>query len=75
MPYTNMIINGTVLAHNFSTPAALFLFFVFVAVVNVALGLLRQNWALRRSELAVVYIMATLATAIPTIGFTEYVRV
>ena len=26
VPYTNMIIKGTVMAHNFSTPAALFVF-------------------------------------------------
>ena len=71
VPYTNMIINGTLLAHNFSTPAALFLFFVFTGAINVLLGLLRPGFALARGELAVVYIMAMLATSIPTIGFTE----
>ncbi len=71
VPYTNMIIKGTVMAHNFSTPAGLFAFFVFVALINVALGLLGPGCALNRSELAVVYIMAMLATSIPTIGFTE----
>ena len=71
VPYTNMIINGTLLAHNFSTPAALFLFFVFTGGINVLLGLLRPGFALARGELAVVYIMAMLATSIPTIGFTE----
>ena len=70
-PYTNMIINGTLMAHNFSTPAALFLFFVFLLFVNVLLGLLQPRLALDRAELAVVYIMAMLATAIPTVGFTE----
>jgi hypothetical protein len=71
VPYTNMIINGTVMAHNFSTPAALFVFFVFVILINVGLGLVRADWRLSRPELAVVYIMAMLATSIPTIGFTE----
>ncbi len=71
VPYTNMIIDGAVMAHNFSTPAALFVFFVFVALINVFLGLIRPGFALTRLELAVVYIMAMLATAIPTIGFTE----
>ena len=70
-PYTNMIINGTLMAHNFSTPAALFLFFVFLLFVNVLLGRLHPRLALARAELAVVYIMAMLATAIPTVGFTE----
>ena len=71
VPYTNMIIDGAVMAHNFSTPAALFLFFVFTGLINVVLGLLRPGLALRRPELAVVYIMGMIATAIPTIGFTE----
>ncbi len=68
-----MIIKGTRLAHNFSTPAALFVFFIFVAIINVILGALRRSFALSRPELATVYIMAMIATAIPTIGFSEYV--
>ena len=71
VPYTNMIIKGTVMAHNFSTPAALFVFFVFVFLINTSLALLGPRVALSRSELAVVYIMAMLATSVPTIGFTE----
>ena len=71
VPYTNMIIKGTVMAHNFSTPAALFVFFAFAFLINTALALLGPRFALSRSELAVVYIMAMLATSIPTIGFTE----
>ena len=71
VPYTNIIINGTVLAHNFSTPAALFVFFVFLILINLRLGLGQPRFALTRPELAVVYIMAMLATSIPTIGFTE----
>ena len=71
VPYTNMIIKGTVMAHNFSTPAALFVFFVFAFLINTALALLGPGFALSRSELAVVYIMAMLATSIPTVGFTE----
>ncbi len=71
IPYTNMIINGTLLAHNYSTPIALFLFFIFVLFVNALLGLLQPRLALVRAELAVVYIMALLSTSIPTVGFTE----
>ncbi len=68
-----MIIKGSLLAHNLSTPAALFVFLVFVAVINVILGSLRRSFALSRSELATVYIMAMIATVIPTIRFTGYV--
>lgn len=71
LPYTNMIIKGGLLAHNFSTPAALFCFFLFVGVINVGLGLARRTWELQHGELATVYIMAMLATAIPTVGFSE----
>ena len=72
LPYTNMIIKGSLLAHNLNTPAALFVFFIFVGIVNVVLGFIRRRQALSPPELAVVYIMAMLATAIPTIGFSEY---
>lgn len=71
LPYSNMIIKGAVLGHNFNTPAAIFTFFLFVAVINVALGLVRRTWELDPAELATVYIMAMLATAIPEVGFSE----
>ena len=73
VPYSNMVIKGTVLAHNFSTPVALFIFFVLVLCLNPLLHLFHRGLALSRGELAVVYIMAMVATSIPTIGFTEYV--
>ena len=72
LPYTNMIIKGSLLAHNLNTPAALFVFFIYVGIINVVLGFIRRRYALAPPELAVVYIMAMLATAIPTIGFSEY---
>lgn len=73
VPYSNMVIKGTVLAHNFSVPAALFVFFVLVAGINPLLHRLHPRFALHRAELAVVFIMAMVATSIPTIGFSEYV--
>ena len=72
LPYTNMIIKGALLAHNFNTPAALFMSFLFIGIVNVVLGLMKRSWTFAPAELAVVYIMAMLATSIPTIGFSEY---
>ena len=71
-PYTNMIIKGSLLAHNANTPIALFTFFLFVGVLNVALRLARRSWVFDPGELATVYIMAMLATAVPTVGFAEY---
>ena len=40
-PYGNMIIRGSYMALNISTPIAFFIFFVLVGGVNVALRLLR----------------------------------
>ena len=70
-PYANMIIRGSYMALNISTPIAFFLFFLLVGVVNVALRLMRANWALRPPELALVYIMMIVASTVPTKGFTE----
>ena len=72
VPYSSMIIKGTLLAQSYSTPAALFVFFIFLAIINVILGALRRSFALSSAELATVYIMAMIATAIPTFGFSEY---
>ena len=71
--YINMIMKGSLLGHNVNTPGALLFFFVFVSFINVLLGLISRHLALRRTELATVYIMLLVANSIPTIGFTQYV--
>ena len=71
VPASNIVINGSLMAHNFSTPAALFLFLILVLFVNSLLGRFVKPLALGRQELAVVYVMAMLATSIPTVGFVE----
>ena len=72
-PYTNMIIKGSLMAHNSNTPAALFTFFFLILGLNAVarLGRMRQS-IFRPGELATIYIMAMMATAIPTVGFSEY---
>ena len=70
-PYGNMIIRGSYMALNISTPIAFFIFFVLVGGVNVALRLLRVSWALRPAELVLIYIMMIIAATVPTKGFTE----
>ena len=70
--YGSLILRSSRMAMNFNTPAAVFFFFVLVGIVNVVLGLIRRDFALNRAELLVVYIMMIAATAIPTMGFTEY---
>ena len=71
-PYANMVIRGSYMALDFSTPGAIFLFFVLTGGLNVFLGLLSPTLALSRRELLVVYIMMITASAIPTMGLVEY---
>jgi hypothetical protein len=63
-PYNDMIIKGTGLAVWSLTPAAIFLFFLLVAVVNVLLRLIHPPLALQRGELAVSFILILLANTL-----------
>lgn len=71
-PYGNMVIRGSYMAADFSTAGAIFLFFLLAGMVNVGLGMLSPALALQRGELIVVYIMMIVASAIPTMGLSEY---
>ena len=68
-PYGNMIIRGSYMALNISTPIAFFIFFVLVGGVNVVLRLMRVSWALQPAELVLIYIMMIIAATVPTKGF------
>jgi len=63
-PYNDMIIKGTGLAVWSLTPAAIFLFFLLVAVVNVILRLIHPPLALQRGELAVSFVLILLANTL-----------
>lgn len=63
-----MVIHGSYMAIDFSAAAAVFLFFVWTAGVNPLLGRVRRQWAYRRDELRVMYVMMLVACAIPTMG-------
>jgi|TARA_B110000495_G_C22821488_1_gene479523 hypothetical protein len=71
-PYGNMVIRGSYLALAFSTPGAIFLFFLLVGPLNFLAGKLHRGLALARPELLVVYTMLIIASAIPTMGLSEY---
>ena len=67
-PYVLHKMHASYMALDFSTPAAIFLFFVLVFLVN---GVLRWvGLALNAGELLVVYVMMIVATSIPTMGMT-----
>ncbi|MEE2657934.1 MAG: DUF6785 family protein [Candidatus Latescibacterota bacterium] len=70
--YGNMVIRGSYMALDFSAAGALFLFFLLVGVLNVAAHWMNPAFALRRDELIVVYIMLIVASALPTMGLSEY---
>jgi len=67
-PYVLHVMHASYMDIDFSTPAAIFLFFVLVFILNVILRPLRL--ALNAGELVVVYIMMLVATTIPTMGMT-----
>ena len=68
VPYGGMVIKGSRLGLSACTPAAFFLFFVFMLTAQVVLGVVKRAWLLKPGELIVVFIMMTMATAIPTRG-------
>jgi hypothetical protein len=70
-PYGTHIIHGSYMALDFSTPGAVFLFFVLVALVNGALRRWRPAAALSGPELIVAYVMMILASAIVTMGLSS----
>ncbi|MEE3039222.1 MAG: DUF6785 family protein [Candidatus Latescibacterota bacterium] len=67
-PYENLVISGSPLHFDYSTPAAVFFFLLFLLVVNPAVALLRWRWRFSSAELATVYIMAAVACTLPTNG-------
>lgn len=72
-PYATMVLRGSTMALDFSTPGAIFLLFVLVAGPNLLLRRFRPKLALSPAELITVYIMMVIASAIPTMGLTAQV--
>lgn len=72
IPYNDMVIYGEGLANDFSTPGAFFLFFILVGIINVILKKIKRNFALTEQELLVIFIMMIVASAIPSMGLSEY---
>ena len=70
--YGGNVIGGSLLDANFTTGAALFLFFILVGGVNTLLRASKKSWVLRRGELATIYVMMMVACAIPTVGLMGY---
>ena len=69
-PYNEMMVKGSRLGLSSLTPAAFFLFFVWLIAINPLLKTFAPKFALRRGELLLVFGMMMVATAIPTRGVT-----
>lgn len=70
VPYGTLILRGSYMDLDFSTPGAIFLLFVITALLNPLLGLAGRRLKLGPRELIVVYVMTLLACSIPTMGLT-----
>ena len=71
-PYGVMLLKGSFMARNSSSPAAIFLFFILALVANVLLAALKRGLALSRADLVMVYAMLLMAVAVPTQAFVGY---
>ena len=67
-PYEHLLVFGSPLHLDYSTPAAVFFFLLFLLIVNPAAALLRWRWRFSGAELATVYVMAAVACTLPTNG-------
>ncbi|MDA0337982.1 MAG: hypothetical protein O2782_22665, partial [bacterium] len=67
-PYENLLISGSPMHFDYSSPGAVFFFLLFLLIVNPVVALLRWRWRFSAAELATVYIMAAVACTLPTEG-------
>lgn len=70
VPYGTLILRGSYMDLDFSTPGAIFVLFVFTALLNPLLFRLSRRFALSSREMLVVYVMSLMACSIPTMGLT-----
>lgn len=71
-PYATHVMHASYMALDFSAPAAIFLFFVLVFIVNGTLRAIATRAALTSGELLVVFVMMIVGCSIPTMGLTAY---
>lgn len=72
-PYGLYVIQGSYMTLDYSTPAAVFVFFVIVAVVNGTWKRISPGTALRPSELIAIYVMMIVTCVVPTLGLTAQI--
>ena len=70
--YTDMMLKRSGLTGWFYTPGALILLLLVVLAMNPLVGLVRRQWMLRPPELAQMYVMWIIGSAVSTDGFVSY---
>lgn len=70
VPYGTLVLRGSYMDLDFSTPGAIFVLFLFTALLNPLLFRLGRRLALTSREMLIVYIMMLMACSIPTMGLT-----
>ena len=68
-PYGEFFVKGSSLCYNAIPISTVFPFFLMV-LFNLLLKKVKQNWALQEKELLLIYVMALVASFVPTGGFT-----
>ncbi|MBU0610920.1 MAG: hypothetical protein KKI08_23775, partial [Armatimonadetes bacterium] len=70
VPYGTLILRGSYMDLDFSTPGAIFVLFAVSALLNPTVRFLGKRLALNSREMVIAYVMALLACSIPTMGMT-----
>ena len=70
VPYGTLILRGSYMDLDFSTPGAIFVLFIVTALVNPLLYVVGRRLALSARELIIAYVMTLMACSIPTMGMT-----
>ena len=68
--YSDLVLQGSWIAHNALPIGALTLFLLLVTTGNRLVGRFRPAWALSRAETLLIYAMLLVASGIPSVGFT-----
>ena len=71
LPFGEFVLNGTQMGLNSSTPAAFFLLFLLVALVQPILGATQPGWSFTPAELLSMSVMMMITTAIAGRGFVS----
>ena len=67
VPFLGLYVQGSNAGAYFTSQIAFLLLFAIFQCVNLLLGAMRRSWAFQRGELVVMFIMMSLANAVPNL--------